>query len=497
MTDNRHTGSLSYRLIYIPLLLLSMVSCEDFFELQPEETLVQDKYWKTQGDVEAVLMGAYVEFAQLDDELFLLGELRCDMLDNNNATGAMSSILTGNITPSNSYSNWAQYYKVINLCNYVLEYAEAAYQTDKTFTEIELKRYESEAIFLRSLTYFYLVRLFKEVPLVLSSSRTDDQNFFVSKTTEEIILGQIKNDLLEARLYAPDFYADENEMRGRATKGSIYALLADICLWNFEYEECITYCDFIIDNMADKYTLIPRSQYYTLFYPGNSFESIFEIQFDQGKGQNNHIFNILYNPIRFKASLLALELLLPDESGENIRGPAAIRESNNTIWKFRGTFSGGTSQRPSSEWYSANWIIYRYADVLLMKAEALTQLDQADSYDEAYSIINQIRTRAGVPDVDPSYDPQGAEDAVLAERQLEFAFEGKRWYDLMRMARRNNYERKADLIQILISNVPSSQRLVLRSKLNDPYGWYMPIHVNELNANLNLVQNPYYSSFSD
>jgi len=132
-----------------------------------------------------------------------------------------------------------------------------------------------------------------------------------------------------------------------------------------------------------------------------------------------------------------------------------------------------------------------------MKAEALTQLDQADSYDEAYSIINQIRTRAGVPDVDPSYDPQGAEDAVLAERQLEFAFEGKRWYDLMRMARRNNYERKADLIQILISNVPSSQRLVLRSKLNDPYGWYMPIHVNELNANLNLVQNPYYSSFSD
>ncbi len=134
---------------------------------------------------------------------------------------------------------------------------------------------------------------------------------------------------------------------------------------------------------------------------------------------------------------------------------------------------------------------------MLMKAEALSQIGTEEAYEEAFVIINTIRERAGVPQVEIISSPSGAEDAVLMERLLELAFEGKRWFDLLRMGRRHNFARKSELIQILINNVPSAQRLILKSKLNDPYGWYMPIHVDELNANLNLVQNAYYSSFSD
>ena len=95
-----------------------------------------------------------------------------------------------------------------------------------------------------------------------------------------------------------------------------------------------------------------------------------------------------------------------------------------------------------------------------------------------------------------SYTVNAFEDMILQERAIELAFEGKRWFDLLRMGRRNNYSRKSDLIEILIENVPSTQKLVLASKLTNPYGWYLPVEDVELERNKNLVQNPYYADYT-
>jgi starch-binding outer membrane protein, SusD/RagB family len=91
--------------------------------------------------------------------------------------------------------------------------------------------------------------------------------------------------------------------------------------------------------------------------------------------------------------------------------------------------------------------------------------------------------------------PLNSRNLLLDERARELAFEGKRWFDLMRMGRRNNYERKSNLIEVIIKNVPATQKRVLGMKLNDPYGWYLPINEKELERNKNLVQNPYYEIF--
>ena len=479
-------------LLFIIICLLPASSCDDWLELIPPDGLVRDEYWKSKEDIEATLMGAYQSFAGLNGNLFLFGEMRADMIESDqNTPNAQRSIMLGNIYPSNSMTDWSEFYKVINYCNNVLKYAPEIIKFDQTFTEYQMRGFEAEAVFLRSLAYFYLVRIFKEVPLVLEPSEQDDVQFYLPKSADTTILRVISEDLNKVKLYVTDDYGSDEENLGRATKGAILSLLADISLWNFDYQECI---DYIYEIEEIGYLLMPGGKWFEVFYPGNSLEGIFEFQFDDGLGQNNALWQKTYYTNRvFQASKTALDLLTPETSSEIIRGPGSLRSYDGMIWKFCGAASDGVTYRPSSERNSCNWVVYRYADVLLMKAEALSQLER---FDEALTIINQIRSRALMNAAEIPYTTEAFEDAIMEERATELAFEGKRWFDLLRLGRRNNYSRKSKLIEIIIEKVPSTQKLVLASKLTDPFGWYLPIQENELERNSNLVQNPYYADYS-
>jgi hypothetical protein len=126
-----------------------------------------------------------------------------------------------------------------------------------------------------------------------------------------------------------------------------------------------------------------------------------------------------------------------------------------------------------------------------MKAEAYSQKASPD-FVKALEYLNIVRERANKAPYLQFTSAQAFEDAILLERAKELAFEGKRWFDLMRMGRRNDFARKDNLIEILIRNVPSTQKLVYKSRLSDPNGWYMPIHISEIDRNKNLKQNSYY-----
>ncbi|MDX9882113.1 MAG: RagB/SusD family nutrient uptake outer membrane protein [Prolixibacteraceae bacterium] len=476
---------------YLIILLFSFFGCSDWLEIIPPEGLVQDEYWKTKEDVEAVLMGAYQAFAKLDQSLFIYGEIRADMLKQDANTAAnQRNVIEGNLYPDNPLCDWSDFYSIINYCNFVLKYASIVQETDKTFSEYQMKGYEAEAIFLRSLAYFYLVRIFKEVPLVLDPTESDEAQLFPSKSTEEEVLTRIKSDLKEARLFVTGDYGSLAKNKGRATKGSINALLADICLWSFEYEECISYI-----NEVEKlgYFLMPPGKWFEIFYPGNSLEGIFELQFNSNLGQNNSMYPFTYTQRNYLVSDFAMEILAPQYSNEIIRGNGSLRDSDGKIWKYCGGAPDGRTLRPGSEARSGNWIVYRYADVLLMKAEALSQLG---NYNDALTIVNEIRARALVDPVNPNQSPDSFEDAIFLERARELSFEGKRWFDLLRMGRRNNFARKSELIELIINKVPSTQKLVLASKLSNSYGWYFPIFSTEMERNVNLVQNPYYAVVS-
>lgn len=481
------------RFILVLLALSFQFSCSDYLELIPPDGLVREEFWKTKEDVEAVLMAAYQSAAAMDGNLFVYGEARGDMVEADYSLGSGErNMMESNIYPDNWYSNWASFYKVINYCNDVIKNAPEVQKIDNTFTEFQLKGLMAEAYWLRSLNYFYLVRIFKDVPLVLTPSETDGADFYPTVTKGEDILTSVLKDLNEYRQYATDGYKTLDEVKGRATKAAFDALLADISLWNFDYAKTIDYCNRLISNK--EFVLMPGTRWFEIFYPGNSLESIFEFQFEDKYNQKNGTYGKTNrNSHQFDPSPRAEELFARKYSVELTRGEDAsitkLSEDDYLIWKYVGRAPDGKTERTGADQNSCNWIVYRLADIYLMKAEALSQLSR---FPEALDALNTIRERANMPQISVGSSPVLFEDAIMEERALELAFEGKRWFDLLRMGRRNNYARKDKLVEIIIKNVPSTQKRILSAKLTNPLGWYLPIYKTEIERNKNLVQNPYY-----
>ncbi len=478
----------------VALVVFTQFSCNDWMELIPPGGLIREEFWQTKADVQAVVMASYGSLAALNRNLFLAGELRADMLEGDYSQSWNERlIMENNIYPDNKLTNWENYYKIINYCNEVIVNASKVQEIDNTFTDYQKQGLMSEAYFIRSLTYFYLIRLYKEVPLVLDPTESDDADFYVAKASEDEVLNQIILDLEANRAFAPSgsFPTDEQNY-GRASKAAFDALLADIALWRFDYNKVIEHVEKIEAN--ELRVLLPSGKWFELFYPGNSLESIFELQFDSNLDQGNSTAGLTSrNSNQYVPSQQALEMFGFEYASELVRGEdASIRkygEDDFIVWKYIGLAPDGQTERSGSDYSSCNWIIYRLADVLLMKAEALSQLER---YNEAYSIIADIQERAGVAPKNIANNPVAYEDAILQERALELAYEGKRWFDLLRMGRRNDYARKSKLIEIIVSNVPSTQKRILATKLTNPMGWYLPIYEKEIERNNNLVQNPYY-----
>ena len=155
----------------------------------------------------------------------------------------------------------------------------------------------------------------------------------------------------------------------------------------------------------------------------------------------------------------------------------------------------------TSQQSHSNWIFYRYPDVLLMKAEALIQKGTQVDLQEAYSLIKQVRVRANALESDETdfsgmINASELEQFLLDERAREFMFEGKRWYDVLRFARRNNYARIDYLMDLALNSAPTGKQQSLQSKYGDHRSHYWPIHEDELMSNQSLVQNLFYQTTS-
>lgn len=492
------------KFIYITLIIATLnLSCDSYLDLKPEDGTIREEFWKTKEDVRAAVIGIYSAMLNtppsesdltLAEYIFMYGELRGGMVSPGAfMTDDQADILTANILPSNGLTSWSQFYRIINYCNTVIDLAPSVLQNDPTLTQTQLNNYLSEALAIRAYLYFTLARSFKDVPLKLEATLSDQDNFQLPTTPQADIFNQVVADLVKAEGFAVETYGNTAENKGRITKNTINTMLADVYLWQENYPAALTATNKVIDTGI--YALINASPQWfnTVYARGNSTESIFELQYTT---QNlNPFYSIFLQRPQYLASPLVLEGVFgvdfEDALNKDVRGErASLVPGTNEIYKFTGL---NTEQRKSLQESDTHWFVYRYADVLLMKAEALNELGQGE---EALTIIENIRLKRNAIQVTAqqpgTQNKDGIRQYILAERSREFAFEGKRWFDVLRNAKKENYAYLNILLGVALQSAPANQQQSIIAKLKDSNSHYLPINENELFTNKALVQNPFY-----
>lgn len=477
---------------------LFLTGCNSWLDLKPEDERVSEQYWTSKEDVHTTMLSCYTRLRECMPYFLVWGEIRAENLNvvSLDATKDIEFIHQQDITSENGMVKWDKFYRVINSANSVITYAPKVLEKDPLFTRDEMNSYVAEAKAVRALAYYYLVRAFREVPLVLEPFVSDEYGFSMPKSDEAAIWQQIVSDLRVAVQQAPKSYASSTGSKwqnvSRITGWGAATILAEVYLWTGNYTQSKELCEILMN--TGRYQLIDN--WYDIFYPGLSDESIFELYFDGANGQNNSLFS-WFNPSNTSHYYDMNSDAISEFDADDLRGEGTTFYSKtNTVWKYLGkaSTSDATNTRPSDS-RSSNWIFYRYADVLLIHAEACA-MNAVPDYKTAVASLNGLRARAGIAalDAEENYNQESFLQILLDERRKEFVAEGKRWFDLLRFAKTENFKKYKNLVvNILLKNISLNERPIYQTKLSKEGSFYFPIHKDEIDISGGiLLQNEAY-----
>lgn len=466
-----------------------VLSCEDFLDKKPVSegiavTASDSLLYKTAEEAEAALNGVYNDFK---NEYFML-----DMFVNGDAQADDAYAGADNpdffqiddheieATNANVSRDWAYLYSTIGKANRVINNVDLV----PALSETRKQQIKGEASFIRAYANFDLVRLYGDVPLVTQEVRSISAAnleeiyplLFPERVSAEAVYDQIIADL-EFALGSVGTTAPD---KGYATVGAVNALLAKVyaTIDPRDWNKVNAYCDAVI---AQGYTLLPEYDQLWDNAHENSSESIFEINCYNWDTGGNWGASMFYGDDWKKFNIPSNDLVQTfDAEGDDIRKNSSIVFLNVT-GKWTDQHWPATSYPFINKYRDVsgaqNFIIYRLADILLLKAEALNELNDVAG---AAGLVNQIRERA---DLGPTTATSQADMrlAIEKERRLELAFEGHRWYDLKRTGR------AIDVMNSLTDGNGNSLGYQL-----DENRLVWPIPQSERDKNAKLTQNPGY-----
>ncbi|TRX53055.1 RagB/SusD family nutrient uptake outer membrane protein [Fulvivirga sp. M361] len=399
-----------------------LVSCNDFLDLSPVTEISSANYWQTQEDAEAGIIGCY-DALQPDSyfgfDLYTYGEVRSDncFAGGDNPNNFAIDNFTENPTNANITRSWRQLYFAIGRTNTVLNRVNG--MEDDLFEEAKKEQIMGEAYFLRAFHYFNLVRLWGNVPLVLTETTSlDPDNIKVSKADAAEVYTQIINDFELARELLPT----QAPAGGRLSKGAAEAFLAKVALTQSNYTDVITWTEAV---MGRGYELLTTYDHLFDQEHKNNAEVILSVQYI-GAAEGNPFPELVLPTPEASFEFIKFHTPTPNslaqfEAGD-VRASTAFVERSGTPYLFK--------WRNGDAFASADHnIIMRYADVLLMRAEALNQEDRTT---EAIILLDQIRHRAGLTPYTGDQSKEAVDTAILQERRVELMYEGHRWFDLKR-----------------------------------------------------------------
>ena len=440
--------------IAIILLTLALVSCKDnFLELKPDTNGSVGNFYQTKDQYIQAINSAYSPLQVIhNNNMWLFAEVRSDNTSYQLNTGDRSGTIREEIDEFRDNDQNANFqtffnssYQGIGRCNLLLTKIQTA-----TFDQASRNQIEGEARFLRAYYYFNLTRIFGDVPLILKEVTSPDEAFSTATRVQEAqVLTAVVDDLKNAITKLPAKYTAAD--LGRVTSGAAKAVLGEIYMSQKNYTAA---ADILKGIEADGgYTL--NANYADNFKRKNTSESIFEVQYTEGVGSKWSTFIYSFAPFNSGTLATGYALGAGSAAGWNIPTQDLISAYEPTDRRLAASinqnFIDPTSRRvvPFIQKYSNppylerfntgdNFIVSRLADVLLMQAEALNEASFPSA--DAFTLLNRVRTRAGLPsktatnaDVKLRVASQAEfRTAIAQERRIELAFENHRWFDLVR-----------------------------------------------------------------
>ncbi|MCE6991095.1 RagB/SusD family nutrient uptake outer membrane protein [Dyadobacter sp. CY323] len=475
-----------HKLVLAASLFVASSCGKDFVDLNPQDVIPVGGFYKTESDIKSALTGTYGYLRGIYNGYWQFFELPSDntqtFTESESGSGGLDKLTYQPVT-TNVSSGWNSMYHAIADCNAILDRIGPV-----TMAEANRSRYIAEAKFIRALMYFNLVRMYGGVPLILKQIETEAEAYTYIRSTEAEVYAQIEKDLAGAETVLPLRYGTADV--GRATAGAAKALLGKVYLQQKKWVPAESKLAEVI--ALDVYKILPTVN--AVFGVGNdnNAEIIFSIQYLGGGFGEGNSFAHAFAPQTSGSSIVSVVASSTNIGTQDLYDSFAAGDLRRDA--FLGVFQNG--KNPNIYYWakkfvyninqqnegSNDWPVIRYADVLLMYAEALNNNNKTT---EALTQVNVIRKRAGLP-VLAGLSKEATQLAIEAERRAELCFEGHRWPDLIRWGKEVStmqaFKAKYTAIDPLLANM----NVTADKKL-------LPIPLREINLNPKLTQNPGYN----
>lgn len=452
------------KIISSVICLLALFACDNnFLERNPLDQPSNEGFWNTEKDAMAAAVGCYEGWMSMDDILYF--DCLSDNAYNAFTWEGFQVQATGLATPSDYGVSYMGYDKIVRYNNFLENIGRPQMKE-------ELRaRLTAEVRFLRAWDYFRKVTLYGDVPLVTEVLDIDNSN--LPRSPKDEVIGFIIKELSEIALELPTSYTGSDV--GRITKGAALALKARMEIFDHQYEACKKTCEEV---MQIGYDLFPDYKGLFKIANENNQEVILDVQYIENLA-GNWVLGVLpprsidgwcsinptqslvdayecidgkpidessvydpKEPYQHRDPRLNISILSPGEKYEDfIYDPISPSDPHGDYYQPFGRSKTGYLVRKyvddlsdyADMWDTGmNGIVIRYAEILLMYAESKIESNQID--DSVYQVLNQIRKRAGMPEIDRSvYSGQTKMRELLRrERRVELALEGVRWFDICR-----------------------------------------------------------------
>jgi len=500
-------------------LFLLFASCEKMLELPNDSLLPEDKAYIDEFSARSSVMGVYALLQNVAQQLIILGELQGDLLTvTDNANNDLRQLNEHRADASNIHVDATGFFKVIVNCNEVLHKIHRARENDENISKLELATYIAELKLIRAWVYFKMVQIYGQVPYFEEPLSDYNQSLGLtskldSLQTEDYILDTILAQIVEVDTFELNMLEESPFFALRFTKFTNWALQGDIHLWRNDYAQARLVYDRVADIMASEgWSGVTRLPYinsddfqdvnwkdiFQFFYSSGPFETlaILVIPFSKFYNQQHSLQRLFYYGEGGEYMVRPTDYILNTFQAQQVQRYEPQPQERGTpgdLNRGKGVTYDSIAGNPVVYKYSlfrepfdndAGILIYRTADFHLKTCEvyarlrktkdALAHLNEGQLYKSAWG--TGTRTRANLTSVSVEdlrfVDP--VEDLIVEERALELAYEGHRWFDLMRIAKhREDPAYLADKVAAKFND--EQKREEVRNRLMDMNNWYLPL----------------------